>query len=179
MKTYTNHFITPIDKFSTSHRSVIVFFSIDDNKSDFQYGESDVQDTSSSYWIGSEQRVDKRIFEIQKKDLKQKVISFETLNKDWAGKNTTLPSFEAIQNSLWFVDLLPLDGTLPEVSVAGDGEVNFYWDYEGVFIDVGLFSDNKIYYYINVDKLGVDEDGAEIFDCESLPNLLEFAISAV
>ena len=123
--------------------------------------------------------MDNRIVEIQKNDLKQKVKSFETLNEDWAGRNTILPSFVTIQNSLRFVDLLPSEVTLPEVSVAGDGEVNFYWNFQGVFIDVGLFVDNKIYYYIDVDTIGIDEDGAEIFDDQSLPASLEFAIRAV
>ena len=123
--------------------------------------------------------MDNLIVEFQKKALKQKVKSFESLNKHWAGSNTILPSFVTIQNSLRFVDLLPSDVTLPEVSVAGDGEINFYWIFQGVFIDVGLFVDNKIYYYINVDTIGVDEDGAEIFDDQSLPVPLESAIRAV
>ena len=118
------------------------------------------------------------MIEIQKNNLKKKVKSFETLNKDWAGRNTTLPSSVAIENSMRFVDLLPSGGKLPEVSVAGDGEVNFYWDFEGVFIDVGIFCDNNIYYYINVDTIGVDEDGAEIFNDQSLPDPLESAIRA-
>lgn len=123
--------------------------------------------------------MDSQIVEIQKNRLKQKVESFETLNRDWAGRNTILPSVVAIRNSLRFVDLIPLDGKLPEVSVAGDGEINFYWDFEGVFIDVGLFTDNKIYYYINIGAIEVDEDGAEIFDDQSLPVLLESVIRAV
>ena len=123
--------------------------------------------------------MDNRNVEIQKNRLKQKVESFETLNRDWAGRNTILPSVVAIRNSLRFVDLIPLDGKLPEVSVAGDGEINFYWDFEGVFIDVGLFTDNKIYYYINIGAIEVDEDGAEIFDDQSLPTLLESVIRAV
>ena len=123
--------------------------------------------------------MDSQIVEIQKNRLKQKVESFETLNRDWAGRNTILPSVVAIRNSLRFVDLIPLDGKLPEVSVAGDGEINFYWDFEGVFIDVGLFTDNKIYYYINIGAIEVDEDGAEIFDDQSLPTLLESVIRAV
>ena len=123
--------------------------------------------------------MDNRIVENQKNRLKQKVESFETLNRERAGRNTILPSFVAIRNSLRFVELLPLDGKLPEVSVAGDGEVNFYWNFEGVFIDVGLFADNKIYYYINVDTIEVDEDGAESFNDESLPALLESVIRVV
>ena len=123
--------------------------------------------------------MDNQIVENQKNHLKQKVESFETLNRDWAGRNTILPSVVAIRNSLRFVELLPLDGKLPEVSVAGDGEVNFYWDFEGVFIDVGLFTDDKIYYYVNVDTIGVDEDGAESFNDQSLPVLLESAIREV
>ena len=123
--------------------------------------------------------MDNQIVENQKNRLKQKVDSFETLNRDWAGRNTILPSVVAIRNSLRFVDLLPLDVKLPEVSVAGDGEVNFYWDFEGVFIDVGLFTDDKIYYYVNVDTIGADEDGAESFNDQSLPVLLESAIRAV
>lgn len=120
-----------------------------------------------------------RIVEIQKNGLRQKVSSFEFLTKSWAGRNTILPSSVAIQNSLRFIDLLPSSGTLPEVSVAADGEVNFFWDSEGVFIDVGLFSDDKIYYYINVDAIGVDEDGAEIFNGKSLPIPLESVIRSI
>ena len=177
MKTYANDFITLFDRHGTIHSPIMVVYA--NNWSNSQYDGPDVQDTSSSYWIGNEQRIDKRIVEIQKNNLKEKVKSFETLNKDWAGRNTILPSSVAIENSMRFVDLLPSSGKLPEVSVAGDGEVNFYWDFEGVFIDVGLFCDNKIYYYINVYTIGVDEDGAEIFNKRSLPGPLESAIRAV
>ncbi len=90
----------------------------------------------------------------------------------------TPPSQDAINAALRFVDLLPVDSPVPHVSLADDGEVNFFWRNGGVYVDAGFFGDGQIYYYARVDDLGIDVDGAEPFTGRSLPRNLVIPITA-
>ena len=83
--------------------------------------------------------------------------------------DVTRPSPHAIGDALRFVDLLPLDSPPPHVSVADDGEINFFRRTSGVYVDVGFFGDGQIHYYARVDRLGIDVDGSQLFSGRSLP----------
>ena len=87
------------------------------------------------------------------------------------------PSRDAVTEALRFVDLLPVDSPALHVSVADDGEVNFFRRAPGLFIDVGLFGDGQIHFYARVDALGIDVDGSEPFSGRSLPRDLVIPIT--
>ncbi len=87
------------------------------------------------------------------------------------------PSPDAINEALRFVDLLPADSPVPHVSVADDGEVNFFRRGHGLFIDIGFFGDGQIHYYARVDALGIDVTGSEPFSGRSLPRDLVIPIT--
>ena len=80
-----------------------------------------------------------------------------------ADPNGPRPSPDAIDEALRFVELLPADAPTPHVSVADDGEVNFFRRGPGLFIDVGFFGDGRIHYYARVDALEIDVDGSAPF----------------
>lgn len=79
------------------------------------------------------------------------------------------PSPEAINDALRFVDLLPADSRMPHVSVADDGEINFFKRGQGLFVDVGFFGDGYIHYYACVENIGIDVDESQPFNGRSLP----------
>ena len=87
------------------------------------------------------------------------------------------PSPDAIDDALRFVELLPADAPAPHVSVADDGEVNFFRRGPGLFIDVGFFGDGQIHYYARVDALEIDVDGSAPFSGRSLPRDLVISIT--
>lgn len=61
---------------------------------------------------------------------------------------------------------------MPHVSVAADGEINFFRRQKGLFADIGFFGDGQIHYYVRVEDLGIDVAGSRAFDGESLPREL-------
>ena len=84
----------------------------------------------------------------------------------------TAVSREAIADALRFLDLLPTDSQVPHVSIADDGEVNFFRRRPGLYIDVGFFGDGEIHYYARVETLGIDVARSCPFDGRSLPHEL-------
>lgn len=91
--------------------------------------------------------------------------------------NGPRPSPDAIDDALRFVELIPADAPAPHVSVADDGEVNFFRRGPGLFIDVGFFGDGQIHYYARVDALEIDVDGSAPFSGRSLPRDLVIPIT--
>ncbi len=87
------------------------------------------------------------------------------------------PSPDAINDALRFVDLLPADSQVPHVSVADDGEINFFRRGDGIFVDIGFFGDRRIHYYACVERLGIDLDGSQPFSGCSLPRDLVVPIT--
>ena len=89
-----------------------------------------------------------------------------------------LPSVDAINDALRFVDLLPVDAPPPHVSVADDGEINFFRSGPGLYVDIGFFGDGQIHFYAQVEELGVDVDGSQPFTGRSLPRDLIIPLTA-
>ena len=107
--------------------------------------------------------------------LREQVRSFMVEVDDRLG--VTPPCPDAINAALRFVDLLPVDSPTPHVSVADDGEINFFRRSHGVYVDVGFFGDGQIHYYARVEDLGIDVDGSELFSGRSLPRDLVIPIT--
>ena len=89
----------------------------------------------------------------------------------------TPPSPAAIDDALRFVDLLPAESPVPHVSVADDGEINFFRRRQGLFVDIGFFGDGQIHYYARVEARGIDVDGSEPFSGRSLPRDLVIPVT--
>lgn len=81
--------------------------------------------------------------------LREQVRSFLLEADDRLG--VTRPSPDAVNAALRFVDLLPVDSPTPHVSVADDGEINFFRRSPGVYVDVGFFGDGQIHTYARVE----------------------------
>lgn len=76
----------------------------------------------------------------------------------------------AVNDALRFIDLIPTTAILPQVALADDGEVNFYWRRrEDLLIDVGFVGDGIMHYYVWDEASGVDVDASMPFGGRSLP----------
>ena len=104
------------------------------------------------------------------------VSSFQNLREDWGEIGSIPPAKTAIIDAILFVNLLPRNATKPQVSVAADGEINFFWRSNDVYIDIGFFGDGMIDYYASVDSQGIDEDASLVFSGCLLPRNLAAAI---
>lgn len=110
-------------------------------------------------------------------ELKNVVHSFRNLGKNWGNIGSVPPKGDAIRDAILFVDLLPENITKPQVSIAEDGEINFSWRSNDVYIDIGFFGDGMIDYYASVDSQRIDEDASLAFSGRSLPRNLVAAIT--
>lgn len=75
----------------------------------------------------------------------------------------------AVNDALRFIDLIPATATLPQVALADDGEVNFFWRGAGLLIDIGFVGDGMMHYYVSDEAQGVDADDSTRFGGRSLP----------
>ena len=76
---------------------------------------------------------------------------------------------QAVNDALKFIDLIPVTAILPYVALADDGEVNFFWRRDGLFIDIGFIGDSMMHYYVSARAQGVDSDASIQFTGRSLP----------
>ncbi len=114
--------------------------------------------------------------EDSKASLVEKIEEFSLLKVGWGESNSIPPNTNAILQARQFIDLLPTGAELPQVSVAGDGEIIFFWRSDSAYIEAGIFGDDEIHYYIDVENAGIDIDCSEPFSAQSLPKELIVAI---
>lgn len=114
----------------------------------------------------------------QNSELVNVVLSFRKLDKNWGETGSNPPTEDTIRDAILFIDLLPENITRPQVSIAADGEINFFWRSNDVYIDIGFYGDSRIDYYANVGSEEIDEDASLAFSGRSLPRNLVAAIAA-
>lgn len=119
-----------------------------------------------------------------KAPLRQLILSYLALStepddKDMAGNPILTPSEAAVNEALRFLDLLSSRVPLPVVGRADDGEINFFWSRDGVFIDVGFYGDGHIHYLAQVLSLALDESESMTFPTPALPRSLSVAIASL
>ena len=106
-----------------------------------------------------------------KAQLRHRVLAYGNPHTDGT-EDGFRPTRRAIEDALAFIDLLPATVLLPNVALAEDGEINFYWRSSGLFIDVGFVGDGRMYFFANVDNYNIDLDGSVRSRDRSLPREL-------
>ncbi|MNF91786.1 hypothetical protein D3C84_744010 [compost metagenome] len=98
-----------------------------------------------------------------KNNLLEKIRGLLTLSAGWDGYTAKVPVSGAIDDAEQFTsNLLPSDGfTLPTVTAASDGEVNFSWKNSLGYIDLGFYGDQTYSYYVRL------QNGEELLSDES------------
>jgi hypothetical protein len=71
----------------------------------------------------------------------------------WDGAEGKAPSKKAVNESKRFAELLTSESIqLPQISLATDGEINFFWHLPGILLDLGFFGDGTYSYYGKCDN---------------------------
>lgn len=109
--------------------------------------------------------------------LHNEMVSYRALQAGWDGVGSVAPSRGVIDSALAFLALLPDTVSLPETSVAADGEVGFFWKSQGVYIDVGFPAPGRISYYASAHGLIARDAGP--FDGSTISQELLTVISRV
>ena len=99
----------------------------------------------------------------QASDLRKRVLSYR------AERPRDPALARAVNDALRFIDVIPATTTLPQVALADDGEVNFFWRGDGRLIDIGFVGDGMMHYYVSDEAQGVDVDDSIPFSGRSLP----------
>lgn len=98
---------------------------------------------------------------------------------DLAGNPILAPTEDAVKEALRFLDVLPPRIQTPHIGAADDGEINFSWTGDGVFIDVGFRGDGHIHYYTRVESKAIRGGDEAPFTTRTLPRQLAAALVSI
>lgn len=96
------------------------------------------------------------------------IRNYGTYEHNWDSYEGKPASEKTIQDAINFIKKLPGSIKLPFTGLSGDGEINLFWDAEGIFIDIGFIGDNKFSYYAK-DANGKEYSGNYILISSTLP----------
>ncbi len=85
-----------------------------------------------------------QILNIQRQDIKmiKEVRKFASYPQGWDGFNGVPPSRKAIDEAESFISMITKNQILePYISLAADGEINFYWKNNNFLLDIGFFGE--------------------------------------
>jgi hypothetical protein len=101
-----------------------------------------------------------------------KIRKLGTYHSGWNHLDSVAPSRATINDAERFARNLELSSIhLPHISAADDGEINFWWDRDGLYIDLGFFGDGSYSFYARLPNgKEITEDEAPI--AQSLPSEL-------
>ncbi|MBS0350420.1 MAG: hypothetical protein JSR33_04380 [Proteobacteria bacterium] len=108
---------------------------------------------------------------LKRQKIIKKIKSYRLYKKGWDGYDGVPPLGKTIEDSIKFLEKLPSNCPLPYVSLAGDGEICFFWEVENIFIDIG-FSGEKNFSYFARDKNNHKFFGDDVPLTEDFPNEL-------
>jgi hypothetical protein len=82
-------------------------------------------------------------------------------SENWDGTGAIPPTGQAINDAESFLRvLLGREVTIPHISLAADGEINFLWNLKEIRLDLGFYGDQTYSYY------GKGKDGKEYLEDE-------------
>lgn len=85
-----------------------------------------------------------QLLDVQRQDIKMrtKVRKLASYQRGWDGFEGIAPAKEAIGEAESFISMITKNQILePYISLAADGEINFYWKNDDFLLDVGFFGE--------------------------------------
>jgi hypothetical protein len=86
------------------------------------------------------------IHELSIRPLKDKIEAYRALAHGWDGPNSKPPAPAAVEAATRFLESLSPGVSLPEVTLAGDGEISISWRDEYKFVDISFYGDHATAY---------------------------------
>jgi hypothetical protein len=93
----------------------------------------------------------------------QDIKDLTKYNIGWFESYSLPASKQAIEDAIDFIEKIQNLNKLPHVSLADDGEVNFFWDHGDVRIDLGFYGDCTYSCYVKSDHGEFVEDGISLY----------------
>ena len=105
------------------------------------------------------------------------VREFGAYDKGWCGEHSYPPSRSAINDAENFLRQYNWDQMiLPVISMTSDGEINFIWIKDDLYVDLGFFGDQTYAFYWKRDN-GVSLGGDNVDCSRELPSELMAALA--
>ncbi len=90
--------------------------------------------------------------------LLERLAELRSLPEEQRWPGADWPTEEAFQDGRRFTERLPVPlKAAPHISLADDGEVNFAWSQNGMWVDLGFYGTGTLSFYAR------DKDGKELF----------------
>ena len=106
-----------------------------------------------------EELEEERLWDAQKRAIIQIIARIHKLGSyqdGWDGLDGKAPTRETVKNAEGFARLMLREPIhIPHISLATDGEINFFWNLANFRLDLGFFGDGTYSYY------GENTDGRE------------------
>lgn len=84
--------------------------------------------------------------------LESTLFSYSTFENGWDGYSGVPARISAVYDSIKFISLLSINHKLPVISLAGDGEICFYWEANHNYLELGFFGDTYYSYFFRDSK---------------------------
>lgn len=91
--------------------------------------------------------------------LVEEIFSYRDLEENWDGEGGRAPDESAIRDAIAFCSMISTLPSLPICSVAGDGEIIFYWKTAIGRATVSFYGDSSLWYIVKSPTLGIKRDG--------------------
>lgn len=88
--------------------------------------------------------------------LESNLFSYFTFEHGWDGYSGVPALIETVYDSIKFINLLSVNHKLPVISLAGDGEICFYWESNNNYLELGFFGDTYYSYFFRDSKNNTD-----------------------
>ena len=102
--------------------------------------------------VVSEQMQNQRIFSKFKLSptiqLLNELGKLQNTHEDQRWPSAKWPSERAFDDAYEFIQNIPLSQVFsPLISLADDGEINFFWNVDGIYVDLGFYGDGQCSYF--------------------------------
>lgn len=82
-----------------------------------------------------------------------RIQALRNYSDGWNGPDSVGPSDQTIKDAEQFANSIDFDSIhMPNVSLANDGEISFFWDIKGLYLDLGFLGDGSYSFYAKPPK---------------------------
>ena len=108
--------------------------------------------------------------------LEETILASLDFSPGWDGYEGVVPTQDAANNAIHFIQLLPSGIEPPRPLIAGDGEIGVYWKRGDAYIEAASYGGTKIEYFARDGDRNLISSGSIDFVQNRLPELLLKAI---
>lgn len=111
--------------------------------------------------------------EIGIQTLMRKVSAFATLASNWDGYDGVPASWPMVRDAFTFLKKLPYHTSLPTPMLSGNGQIAFYWERDGLYLEATMEGNGTYHYFADFEDNYEGEDDLALADNSFTEQMLE------